>query len=319
MINLAVSDWAFSLTLPLRLVYYFRDGRWDFPDWLCRVCVFGFYVNLYSSILLFTFLSVLRWIAVVHPMKHQTWKTSTRSTVAVCLLIWGFVGVSSVPFLSNGVFERNGIPRCFEPKNLSSWNKILILNYVGLVFGFLTPFLTIICCYSHIIQHLTHPKGLAASTLNRQRNNRHSIHLITMVIVTFLLCFLPYHLIRTLHLHAMNRGWSCDITQTLQRAVSVTLCLATTNSMINPLLYYYSTKTFRKDFQSTIRSSRLSSLRRNSSSSNRYGSVKRKSSQKGHLDQDQVQQTGLLWVPLCKVQQMAFRPKSIQNPPKTST
>lgn len=48
MMNLALSDSSFSLTLPLRLAYYFRGGIWDFPDWLCRVCVYGFYVNLYT-------------------------------------------------------------------------------------------------------------------------------------------------------------------------------------------------------------------------------------------------------------------------------
>lgn len=48
MMNLAISDWSFSLTLPLRLAYYFQGTRWNFPDWLCRLCTFGFYVNLYS-------------------------------------------------------------------------------------------------------------------------------------------------------------------------------------------------------------------------------------------------------------------------------
>ena len=48
MMNLALSDGSFSLTLPLRLAYYFKEGVWVFPDWLCRICVYGFYVNLYT-------------------------------------------------------------------------------------------------------------------------------------------------------------------------------------------------------------------------------------------------------------------------------
>lgn len=48
MTNLALSDACFSLTLPLRLAYYFRGARWDLPDWLCRLCVFCFYLNLYT-------------------------------------------------------------------------------------------------------------------------------------------------------------------------------------------------------------------------------------------------------------------------------
>lgn len=48
MTNLALSDACFSLTLPFRLAYYLRGAHWDLPDWLCRLCVFCFYLNLYT-------------------------------------------------------------------------------------------------------------------------------------------------------------------------------------------------------------------------------------------------------------------------------
>lgn len=248
MINLALSDGSFSLTLPLRLAYYFRDGVWDFPDWLCRICVFGFYVNLYTSILFLTILSVLRWLAVAQPLRHRTLATPTRS-VLVCLGVWLFVGLASTPFLSQGVTHRDGAPRCFEPSSPSSWGRVLILNYVALVFGFLLPFLTIILCYSRIVRRLTTRTSLhghsSPSSKARIRTRRRSVHLVTMVTATFLLCFLPYHMIRSLHLQAVCGLWSCGVTKALQRAVVVTLCLAASNSVVNPLLYYYSTRTFR--------------------------------------------------------------------------
>ncbi|XP_070785548.1 cysteinyl leukotriene receptor 2-like [Enoplosus armatus] len=266
MMNLALSDGSFSLTLPLRLAYYFRDGVWDFPDWLCRLCVFGFYLNLYTSILFLTLLSVLRWLAVARPLRHLALATPTRSLL-VCMGVWLFVGVSSTPFLSNGVTKRAGFPRCFEPSSPSSWGRVLILNYVALALGFLLPFLTIIVCYSRLVQHLTarssiHGRSLSGSA--RRHNRRRSVHLVTMVTATFLLCFLPYHVIRSLHLHAVCGKWSCGVTVVLQRAVVVTLCLAASNSVVNPLLYYYSTRTFRdnmRDAHSSLLSSRGGSFR----------------------------------------------------------
>nr|XP_020477888.1 cysteinyl leukotriene receptor 1-like [Monopterus albus] len=230
MMNLALSDGSFSLTLPLRLAYYFKGGVWTFPDWLCRLCVYGFYVNLYTSILFLTLLSMLRWLAVAQPLKHRTLATPTR-TVLVCLGVWLFVGMSSAPFLSNGVTNRAGSPRCFEPSNPSSWERVLILNYVGLALGFLIPFLTIIICYSRLIRHLTARSGPHGSSLSS------------------------------------NDGvlrWNCDVTVALQRAAVVTLCLAASNSVVNPLLYYYSTRTFRdsmRDAQSSLLSSRAGSSR----------------------------------------------------------
>ncbi|XP_029932255.1 cysteinyl leukotriene receptor 2 [Myripristis murdjan] len=262
MVNLALSDASFSLTLPLRLVYYFKGGVWLFPDWLCRLCVYCFYVNLYTSILFLTLLSVLRWLAVIKPLRHRTLATPTRFSL-VCLGIWLFVGGASVPFLFDGVRQRAGLPRCFEPSSPSSWEQVLILNYVGVALGFLLPFLTIICCYGSIIRHLTthttvHDAG-GAPGARRRRNRRRSVHLVTLVTATFLLCFLPYHVIRTLHLHAVCGRWRCVVTVTLQRAVAVTLCLAAANSVVNPLLYYYCTRTFRerlRDAHSSLLSSR---------------------------------------------------------------
>ncbi|XP_040025252.2 cysteinyl leukotriene receptor 2 [Gasterosteus aculeatus] len=244
MMNLALSDGGFSLTLPLRLAYYFRGGVWDFPDWLCRLCVFGFYLNLYTSILFLTLLSVLRWLAVNHPLHHRAVVTPLR-TLLVCLGVWLFVGVSSVPFLTDGVTIRMEIPRCFEPSSPSSWGRVLILNYVALALGFLLPFLTIIVSYSRIVLRLATRFGGGASGGVRRRTAQRSLRLVAAVTATFLLCFLPYHVIRTLHLHAVCGGWDCAATVTLQRAVVVTLCLAASNSVVNPLLYYYSTRTFR--------------------------------------------------------------------------
>ncbi|KAK2863422.1 hypothetical protein Q5P01_002955 [Channa striata] len=182
MMNLAISDGSFSLTLPLRLAYYFRGGVWDFPDWLCRLCVYGFYVNLYTSILFLTLLSVLRWIAVAKPLRHRTLATPTR-TLFICLGVWLFVGLSSGPFLSNGVTNRAGFPRCFEPSNPSSWQRILILNYVAVTLGFLLPFLTIIVCYGKLVRHLltsSGPSGSCRSIEARRINRRRSVHLVTM-------------------------------------------------------------------------------------------------------------------------------------------
>lgn len=162
---------------------------------------------------------------------------------------------------------------------------IYIMNYLGVGVGFLMPFLVIIFCYSKVIQNLRNTKDVSRDLLRnkaRRHNRRHSVYLVTMVIVTFLLCFLPYHLIRTLHLQAMIGGWNCDFTRPLQRAVCVTLCLAATNSMINPLVYYYATRTFRQDLsrvQTSLRTYIPESFRRGSVTSNRQDSLKHKYNQ----------------------------------------
>ncbi|XP_010782790.1 cysteinyl leukotriene receptor 2 [Notothenia coriiceps] len=252
MTNLALSDFSFSLTLPLRLHYYFNGRVWNFSDWLCRLYVFCFYVNLYTSILFLTLLSVLRWLAVTRPLRHRALATPTKALL-VCLGVWLFVGVASAPFLIQGRICRSGVYRCFDPPTSSLSKTVLIMNYVALLIGFLLPFLTIVLSYSRIVRRLNRRSSLhgaeGPSARLRQCNRRRSIHLVAMVMVTFVVCFLPYHVMRSVHLHATFAGWSCDVTAPLQKVVAVTLCMAASNSGINPVLYYYSTRRFRDNLR----------------------------------------------------------------------
>ncbi|XP_012677987.2 cysteinyl leukotriene receptor 2 [Clupea harengus] len=249
MINLALSDAGFSLTLPFRLVYYFRDCQWDFPDWLCRLCVFAFYLNLYTSVLFLTGLSVLRYIAIVHPLQNRSLATVKRATW-LCLVIWVGVALLSCPFLMMGTWERQGKIICFEPR-AQSWKHILALNYVALVLGFLLPFIIILGCYGSIM--LTLARGKKRPRRNRQ-NRRRSVYLMAVILSTFLLCFLPYHLLRSLHLHSIVQRWGDQVTGWLMRVLVVTLCLAASNSCLNPLLYYFAGEAFRSVVRTTVRS-----------------------------------------------------------------
>lgn len=241
MTNLAISDVGFSLTLPFRLVYYFRGCQWDFPDWLCRWCVFSFYVNLYTSVLFLTGLSVLRYIAVVHPIHNRSLVTVRRASVA-CLAIWIFVSCLSSPFLMTGTIRRQDKLRCFDPGNDLSWNRIFTLNYLGVSFGFVVPFVTILVCYGCIIRKLATREKIG----NRKRNTRQrSVYLIAVVLSTFLLCFLPYHVVRTIHLHAVVSKKPCPVVDMWLKVLVVSLCTAASNSCFNPLLYYFAGETFR--------------------------------------------------------------------------
>ncbi|XP_039547896.1 cysteinyl leukotriene receptor 2 isoform X2 [Pimephales promelas] len=269
MTNLAISDASFSLTLPFRLVYYFRGGQWDFPDWFCRWCVFCFYVNLYTSVLFLTGLSVLRYHAVLHPIRHKSQATVRRASIS-CFVIWIFVAALSTPFLMSGTLEREGKTICFEPGNITSWQRIFILNYVGVSFGFVIPFITILVCYSYIFYELVFGRKIG----NQKR--RRAVCLIVVVLSTFLLCFLPYHVIRTVHLHAVVSSQDCRVRKYLLKVLVISLCMAASNSCFNPLLYFFAGENFREAVrkassgkrQNSINNGEFSSLRRRSQSRN---------------------------------------------------
>ncbi|TSM36130.1 Cysteinyl leukotriene receptor 1 [Bagarius yarrelli] len=237
MTNLAISDVGFTLTLPFRLIYYFRNCHWDFWDWLCRWCIYSFYVNLYTSVLFLTGLSVLRYFAIVHPIQNRRLVTMRRASLA-CFCIWMFVAIMSTPFLLSGTKENNNKTSCFD----ADWKRVEQLNYLGLVFGFLIPFIIILGCYGCIMQRLFSIRRLQ----NRRRtSSRRAVHLIFVILSTFLLCFAPYHIVRTLHLRAVVTQRNTEQEIKLLKILVITLCMAAANSCLNPLLYYFAGESFR--------------------------------------------------------------------------
>ncbi|XP_068812763.1 cysteinyl leukotriene receptor 1 [Struthio camelus] len=254
MLNLAVSDFLCVCTLPLRVVYYVHKGNWFFNDFLCRISSYALYVNLYCSIFFMTAMSFFRCIAIVFPVQNINLVTEKKAKM-VCVGIWVFVTLTSAPFLRNGSYQHGNKTKCFEPpEDSQKTNLVVILDFIALFVGFIIPFVVITICYTMIIRTL-----LKNSLKKNQANRKKAVWMIVIVTATFLVSFTPYHILRTVHLHALRlKKASCEDAIYLQKSVVVTLPLAASNCCFDPLLYFFSGGNFRK---------RLTTLRKASSSS----------------------------------------------------
>ncbi|XP_077434727.1 cysteinyl leukotriene receptor 1 [Vanacampus margaritifer] len=243
MLNLAVSDLLCVSTLPMRVVYYVNKGQWNQGDFLCRISSCALYVNLYCSIYFLAAMSVTRFLAIVFPVQNRLMVTVKRARL-VCVAIWIFICLASSPFLMFGQkFDpATNKTKCFEPPIGQAVSRLVMLNYLSLVLGFLLPFLIILLCYAGIIQ------TLLSRTLGvrRQRDTGpKAIRMIVIVLLTFLVSFMPYHVQRTIHIHSLYRtDTSCSERVVMQKSVVVTLCLAAANSCFDPLLYFFSGESF---------------------------------------------------------------------------
>lgn len=251
MLNLAVSDLLCVSALPLRVLYYVNKGRWNQGDFLCRISSYALYVNLYCGIYFMAAMSVTRFLAIVFPVKNLQLVTVGRARL-VCVGIWVFICVTSSPFLMSGqqIDPITNKTKCFEPPQGKGVQKLVMLNYLAVVLGFALPFLVILLCYAGIIRTLLSRKHTSC----RQRGvGARAIRMIVIVLLTFFISFMPYHVQRTIHLSSLSQtGTSCSERVTMQKAVVVTLCLAAANSCFDPLLYFFSGESFRN---------RLSSMR----------------------------------------------------------
>ncbi|XP_056613342.1 cysteinyl leukotriene receptor 2 isoform X1 [Triplophysa dalaica] len=242
MVNLLMSDLMTVCSLPLRASYYLMESHWAFGDVTCRIMSYIFYINMYGSIYFLMVLSVVRFVAIVKPFQYIRWQSSRRAWI-ICIVVWLTVSVTSIPLLRAGTSEgEHGRTKCLE-LDTSLLGTIIILNRGVLVLGFVMPFAVISVCYVFAAFYLLKLKNKRSQ--RSQFNHKKSCSLVIIVLLIFLTCFMPYHVVRTIFLEAEMEvikngyGESCYYIQRLREAAVVTHCLASGNSCLDPLLFFF--------------------------------------------------------------------------------
>ncbi|KAJ7995931.1 hypothetical protein DPEC_G00231820 [Dallia pectoralis] len=256
MVNLLLSDLMLVCSLPLRAVYYLLDSHWPFGDVACRLVSFVFYINMYGSIYFLLALSVIRCLAVTRPYAFMSLEGGSYGWGG-CLIVWIFVSLASAPLLSAGTSkDDDGRTHCLELGK--SLDTIILLNRASLVVGFTLPFAVISACYLCVLLSLRQCRAGVEGM--KRPSRRKSFALVILGLAIFLICFLPYHVVRTLFLAAEQdtRRNGCEDTcayiQDIRKAAVVTLCLAAGNSCLDPFLFFFVGENFRDFFMKSRRS-----------------------------------------------------------------
>ncbi|XP_048840687.1 P2Y purinoceptor 3-like [Brienomyrus brachyistius] len=277
MVNLASTDLMYGLSLPFLVASYIMRDRWVFGDFMCRLVRFLFYFNLYCSIFFLTCISVHRYLGICHPMRIVTME-SKRAVKGTCAIVWAVVFVLTSPifrFAQTGYVVRagqgnQGAVNAGEPETfLNCWDDAIdeeFSEYVpyGIilhVLGFFIPFVVIAWCYSHVVLtifrtlHQTPQveQGVAGIESNGRQERmsvaagkspyvhrrRKSIKTIVTITILFSLCFLPFHITRTLFLVLKElKNVHCYNMRMVSICYKVTRPLASFNAWLNALLYF---------------------------------------------------------------------------------
>ncbi|KAJ8015784.1 hypothetical protein DPEC_G00029740 [Dallia pectoralis] len=244
MTNLALSDLVFVFTLPFK-VYYNFNRHWPFGDGLCKqVSGTAFITNIYGSMLFLTCISVDRFLAIVYPFRSRSIRTR-RNAVVVCAAVWLTIvgGGISVTFFST-INQANRATTCFEGFSKSTWKTYLskITIFIEIV-GFLLPLLANLVCSSLVLRTLRRPATIEHGCNSKRR----VLRMILVHLAIFIVCFVPYNSI--LFLYAMVRSQalaSCRLERFVRTLYPLTLCLATLNCCLDPVVYYFTSESFQK-------------------------------------------------------------------------
>ncbi|XP_073705449.1 uncharacterized protein [Garra rufa] len=246
MANLALSDLLFTLSLPFR-IFYFATGKWTLGNMLCMIPGTLFAVNIYSSSLFITLISVDRMLAVVYPLRSRHWRTVPMASVC-CVMVWLIIIGLAVPTALNhpqNMDKNCNVMRCFEKYSETNWKYGFVILCFVTFFGILIPFCIILGCTVAVVRQL---KGysMATSSCNSELSKSKIVKLFLSNLLIYAVCFIPFHIAFILFglkkLDILHGNPTLEVYFNLQ---TVTMCMASTNSCLDPLIYYFSTKTIK--------------------------------------------------------------------------
>ncbi|KAJ8415269.1 hypothetical protein AAFF_G00422490 [Aldrovandia affinis] len=238
-LSLAFSDFVFCVCLPFTIASM-ATSDWPFGLFMCKFTSFVKMLSMFSSIFLLVLISVDRCVSVVFPVWSQNHRT-VKAASALVTSAWGISVVLSVPSaILRKIKTHNGKAIC-----LINYGAGYINQTVGLsrfVCGFVIPFLIITICYSIIVVKLKS---------NRMTKSSKPFKVMSALIATFFVCWFPYHVFILLEFN--NKKHHPDI---LKTGLMVSSALASANRSLNPFLYAF----IQKDFKKMCRGSFLSKI-----------------------------------------------------------
>nr|AWT24665.1 CXCR4 [Latimeria menadoensis] len=255
-LHLSVADLLFVLTLPFWSVS--AASSWFFGNFLCKALHFIYTVNLYSSVLILAFISIDRYLAIVHATNSQRPRKILAERV-VYVGVWLPAILMTVPDIVFAKVEESGLQdlficeRIYPQETHTIW--MIAFRFQHILVGLVFPGLIILTCYCIIISRLSHSKG---------QQKRKALKTTVILILAFFACWLPYYVGISVDVFMLLGviKHSCDLESFVAKWISITEALAFFHCCLNPILYAFLGANFKTSAQNAFTSvSRGSSLK----------------------------------------------------------
>ncbi|MCJ8746912.1 hypothetical protein PDJAM_G00147310 [Pangasius djambal] len=251
-LSLSASDLLLLLSLTLKVHYHLNGNNWVFGELACKLVTACFYGNMYCCIHIHMCVSMLRYLAVVHPFLYRG--LSKRSCTAwASLTVWIVFAMAMAPeFLTHQshYLTKVGIVTCHDvlPYDEKLYNFLIPYRLCLIFLGFIFPFTVIIFAYTSIV-HQLHSSSCDFT---------YYIKASTLVFVIFLVCFTPSNTIHLIHYVRLYTSKQDDF----YNYFSVAVCVCCFHNCLDPFLSYFITKTTnsRVYFMSLARTSLRSTV-----------------------------------------------------------
>ncbi|XP_056145803.1 G-protein coupled receptor 183-A [Lampris incognitus] len=253
-LNLVISDLIFTFSLPFRVVYYALGFHWPMGEQFCKFTGLIFYINTYAGVNFMTCLSIDRFIAIVLPLRCGHYRT-LRTVKYVCIGMWLYVLAQTLPLIRMPMLHRepDNYTTCMEYPNFDMLPYVEFILIGAVFMGYGIPLLVILVCYSVLCSKL-HLMAKTNHLTEKSGRSRKAIGVICCVTLVFVICFSPYHIdILQYMIRKLVSEPSCKDLTNFQVSLHFTVCLMNLNSCLDPFIYFFACKGYKRKVLKLLR------------------------------------------------------------------
>uniref|UniRef100_A0A8C7GEE7 Relaxin-3 receptor 1 n=1 Tax=Oncorhynchus kisutch TaxID=8019 RepID=A0A8C7GEE7_ONCKI len=248
--SLAVTDFQFVLTLPFWAIENALDFTWLFGKAMCKIVSYVTAMNMYASVFFLTAMSVARYWSVASALNSRRRRPRCCSAGFMSIVIWVAAIFAALPhavFSTTATVSNEELCLVKFPDTVDAQFWLGLYHSQKVLIGFLIPLGIISVCYLLLLRFIT-SKNVNTSTAKRRSKVTKSV---TIVVLSFFLCWLPNQALTAWGIlikhNVVHFSWAYYTTQAYVFPVSV--CLAHSNSCLNPILYCLMRREFRKSLK----------------------------------------------------------------------
>ncbi|XP_077989046.1 G-protein coupled receptor 54-like [Glandiceps talaboti] len=248
--NLALADIVFLVICTTSTAALYGIESWILGDFMCRFIGYMQYVSVQATCATLTAMTVDRHFLIVHAVRSRN-ATIRKPVMAMMISIFIWIGafllhvpVAIYTMLVNdegALFCRRVFPNVLSHRMYEVYAFIVM---------YLLPLGIISICYGMILEQVwrrTSSGTESAQAIERSiRRKRKITRMVLIVVILFAICWGP--------LQIMNQWMMLDGSYPFNsvpvyRFRIFCLCLAYSNSCVNPFVYAFATNSFRKYFK----------------------------------------------------------------------
>ncbi|KAM4015263.1 C3a anaphylatoxin chemotactic receptor-like [Anomaloglossus baeobatrachus] len=223
-LHLAIADFLCCASLPKLII------DWSLPTIeplfieYCIVSIFLFNLNLNSSVLLVTAMSIDRWVSVMWPTWAKVYRTYNLARISAAI-IWGLSLIVTILLFFLHRYRVSDLTELCRDGSHTYFDlprEEYTVRLFRLFTTFMIPFLIIITTYVSIFFKRKKSK--------RSQRSQRSSRIITAVIFCFFICWFPFYIFPLIAKYFENKS----LIFTLLVIVTSLACI---NSCMNPIIY----------------------------------------------------------------------------------